>query len=171
MKNGSKIPGILMIVVAVVLFCVQETALAVIFGIVAILMLTSKPKAAATTSAPAPKRTSAPAPRSGVDSYSYRGSVDSYFEEVLRDTFPAYTVRSNVMLAPASEPISFGLYRDGELKVAIMLCYKDQWNTKDIRETFRACDRSRIPCLRFMREFRNDKTYVVNRISKALRSM
>jgi hypothetical protein len=68
-----------------------------------------------------------------------------------------------------SQPLTFLLRQNGVPKMGIILCGKNSWNTEQIRSTMSACKQAKIPCLRFMREFRNDAGYVAERIRKALR--
>ena len=77
--------------------------------------------------------------------------------------------KSAVSVPKDSEPLTFLLRQNGAPKVGIILCGKYQWDTVAIANTREACKKANIPCLRFMREFRNDAGYVTDRIRKALR--
>lgn len=65
--------------------------------------------------------------------------------------------------------ISFLLRKNGTAKAAILLCDKNRWNVYAIRNTIGACEKAGIPCLRFIRQFRNRGDYVVDRIKDTLR--
>jgi spore maturation protein CgeB len=65
--------------------------------------------------------------------------------------------------------LSFVLYRNSQPLAAVILCSKYQWDTVAIANTMEACKKAKIPCLRFMREFRNSADYVVDRINSVLR--
>lgn len=77
--------------------------------------------------------------------------------------------KSAVSVPKDSEPLTFLLRQNGTPKAGIILCGKYAWNTEQIYSTMEACKKANIPCLRFMREFRNDAGYVTARIRKALR--
>ena len=66
-------------------------------------------------------------------------------------------------------PLSFVLYQGGKAKLAIILCPKNSYDHRSIRNTIALCEKSGIPCQRYFNEFRNDSVYVRDRISKALR--
>ena len=82
---------------------------------------------------------------------------------------PRPASRKAVQVPQNSRPLSFLLRQNGEPKLGIILCGKHEWDDEPIRSTMEACGKAKIPCLRFMREFRNDAGYVTNRIRKALR--
>lgn len=65
--------------------------------------------------------------------------------------------------------LSFVFYRNSQPLAAVILCSKYQWDTVAIANTMEACKKAKIPCLRFMREFRNSADYVVDRINSVLR--
>lgn len=180
-----------------------------------------------------------------LDAYSFRGSVDLYFEQLLRGCFGNFEIRRDVdartmgsaSVAPVSAPagqwtcacgnvntanfcgncgaqrpvsldwqcrcgsrntarfcpycgtqkpavpapatvptsvsgkgdLNFVILQNGVPKAAIILCDKNRWDTKEIREAMDLCRRRRLPCLRFMREFRNTAEYVTTRISREMR--
>ena len=65
--------------------------------------------------------------------------------------------------------ISFLLRSGTQPQLAILLCDKNRWNNLAMRNTMEACKHAGIPCLRFIRDFRNRGDYVVERIQSALR--
>lgn len=82
---------------------------------------------------------------------------------------PRPASKRSVQVPENSEPLTFLLRRSGAPNVGIILCGKYEWNTEAIHNTREACKKANIPCLRFMREFRNDAGYVTDRIRKVLR--
>ncbi len=68
-----------------------------------------------------------------------------------------------------SPNLSYVLYRNERPIAAVILCGKYEWNTQQILNTMEACEDSGVPCLRFMKEFRNSANYVVGRINSVLR--
>lgn len=138
------------------------------------------------------------APRKKNNTVSGNGVCNAeYFENILRRQLPEYTLQRQVALSkeagtwtcscgnidsgnfcsncgkkkPADkkgQPLSIGLYLDGQLKLGIILCDKNSWNTAAIRQTMELCQAQNIPCLRFIQQFENDPDYVINRIRQAL---
>lgn len=65
--------------------------------------------------------------------------------------------------------LSFVLYQNGTPAAAVILCSKYAWDTEQVRGTMEDCRKANIPCLRFMKEFRNSAGYVVDRVNSVLR--
>lgn len=82
---------------------------------------------------------------------------------------PRPAARNAVKAPENSQPLTFLLRQNGVPKAGIILCGKYEWDMEPIQNTMEACKKAKIPCLRFMREFRNDAGYVTQRIRKALR--
>lgn len=112
MKSGSKLPGILLIVVAFVMGVVEQFVLAVIFALAGLAALagigapkakqenTAQPQQKAQPRRQTVSSTAAPAPGApAVDCYAYRGTPNGYFDELLRSSFPGYTLRRDVALS------------------------------------------------------------------------
>jgi len=114
-----------------------------------------------------------PAGAPAADAYAFNGSVDEYFNRILNNCFPGYTVRT----APTNPGLNTGksgcscwlLCRDGSPRAAILLVDKNRWHTADILDTMRDFNQKRIPCLRFIRQFRNQAGYILERINGILR--
>ena len=66
-------------------------------------------------------------------------------------------------------PLTFLLSKNGAPTLGILLCDKHFWDTDQVQAAMNACKAANVPCLRFMREFRNDADYVTDRIRKSLR--
>lgn len=117
MKSGSKLPGILLIVVAFVMGVVEQFWLAIIFALAGLAALAGigapkakqenaaqpQQKAQPRQQAQSRRQTVSPtaAPASGApaaDCYAYQGTPHQYFNELLRNCFPGFTVRQNVDL-------------------------------------------------------------------------
>ena len=129
---------------------------------------------------PTPKKPAAPrktyAPVVGApaaDAYAYSGPVERYFADLLRSCFPAYTIRENVspfaLGVSSSVSFSFVLYQNGTPAAAVFLCGKYEWDSPEIYDAMKACKKANVPCLRFIKEFRNSADYVVDRINSVLR--
>lgn len=80
---------------------------------------------------------------------------------------PAASVRNSAGTGTAN--LSFVLYQNGTPVAAVILCGKHEWDNQQITGAMNACRNANIPCLRFMKEFRNSAGYVVERINSVLR--
>lgn len=69
----------------------------------------------------------------------------------------------------AAGNLSFVFYRNGIPCAAVILCGKYEWNRPEIAAAISACQKANVPCLRFIKEFRNSADYVVDRINSVLR--
>ncbi len=76
---------------------------------------------------------------------------------------------AQVVADPSCANLSFVLYRNGTPAAAVILCGKYEWDTEQIRCAMVACKKAKVPCLRFIKEFRNSADYVVGRINSVLR--
>lgn len=132
-----------------------------------------------------------------VDLYSFRGTPYDYFNRLLHGSFPEYEIRTNVdprgilqisgtawtcrcgnrnytqtcaqCGAPQPreyQPITFMLYRQDRAVLAIILCDKQR---APVRKTISACEMMRVPCQCYYTHFRNDASYVTERIRTDLR--
>ena len=117
------------------------------------------------TNFPATEVSAAPAP----DCYSFRGSVDDYFAQLISIHFPHLRVfRDQWFGTPQDVPVSFLLYQDGVAKLAVILCDSQEYRTRRVQNTVDACIARNIPYQRYFRDFRNEKSYVVDRIRSVL---
>lgn len=66
-------------------------------------------------------------------------------------------------------PLSFVLYQGGKPRLAILVCGKNNYDHRNIKNTVEYCESQGIPCQRYFREFRNEASYVRDRIARALR--
>ena len=105
------------------------------------------------------------------DAYSYRGRPEAYFQSLLTNCFPEYTVSLNHPIAPApAVPVTFMLTQGGVPRLAIILCGSSEYRTRKIQASVDACQQLRIPVQRYYREFRNDSNYVIRRVRSGLLS-
>ena len=103
------------------------------------------------------------------DCYSFPGSVDDYFAQVLTTHFPHLRVyRDQWFGSPQDVPVSFLLYQNGAPKLAVILCDSREYRTRRVQNTVDACIARNIPYQRYFRDFRNETSYVVDRIRSAL---
>lgn len=93
---------------------------------------------------------------------------------------PAMTYAAPAPAAPAAvavekpakgsyETLSFALYLKGQVQLAIILCPKSKFDTRNINNTLEYCKKHGIPCQRYFKEFRNEASYVRDRVAAALR--
>lgn len=107
----------------------------------------------------------------GNDLYAFRGTPKEYFAELFAEFFPEYTVQCNVRLTSLLNegvPVSFLLCRDGQRKLAVILCHSQDYEQKKITNTIAACQALGIPVQRYYTNFRNKSSYVRDRAGKAL---
>jgi hypothetical protein len=114
-----------------------------------------------------------PAGAPAKDAYSYRGRgiyrVENYFQELLINCFPEYTISVNHSIAPSpAVPVTFMLLQGGIPRLAIIVCGSNEYRTRRIQATVDACRQLRIPVQRYYREFRNDSNYVIQRVQSGL---
>ena len=110
---------------------------------------------------------------SAKDAYSYRGRgiyrVENYFQELLINCFPEYTISVNHPIAPTpAVPVTFMLLQGGIPRLAIIVCGSSEYRTRRIQATVDACQQLQIPVQRYYREFRNDADYVTQRVRSGL---
>lgn len=77
-----------------------------------------------------------------------------------------------VQAVPANSdriPITYLVSKNGQPKVAIIICTKNGYDAKPIRSTIAACEALGITAQRYFVEFRNEASYVCGRVAKALR--
>ena len=180
MKMGPKLRGILMIAAGIGLGIVERFGLMIILvlaGLFTMCLPGSAPKPAEKKSAQVRKTnvviaddtTGAPA----ADAYAFRGTVDEYFRQILSNCFPGYSVQCSTSvtagLTGAQDWGYFTLIKNGKPCAVILLVDKYHWHTQEIIDAMKQCQRSRIPCLRFIRQFRNQAGYVIGRINGVLR--
>lgn len=114
-----------------------------------------------------------PAGAPAKDAYAFSGTADAYFYQLLRNCFSEYEVQrsneQNQRTTAGSDWSHFLLKQNGALKAVVLVVDKHNWNSQEISDTQYYCKHRRIPCVRFIRQFRNDAGYVVDRIRKSLR--
>lgn len=132
-----------------------------------------------------------------VDLYSFRGTPYEYFNRLLHTNFPEYEIRTNVdprsvlqisgtawtcrcgnrnytgkceqRGAPQPreyQPITFMLYRNNMPSLAIILCTEQN---AAIRKTIEACGTMGAACQCYYTHFRNNASYIIDRIRTDLR--
>ena len=173
MAGGSVVPGLIFVVIGFMILKKQKAKKkAKTTGAASTTYQPASTPVTRTTSQPVTRTVTPQVTRTVVeeledeDAYSYKGTVESYFETLLRGSFRDYEVRKNVLKNAWNT--SFGLYQHGHLVLAVQLCSKYDWDSEWICKCQRECAKDGVVFLRFMEEFRNDSEYVVNRIQVAL---
>ncbi len=108
----------------------------------------------------------------GQDAYGFRGTAEAYFETLFARHFSEYEIRRNVTVVNTNEqnvPVSFMFMKEGCPVYAIILCHSQIYSRKRILNTMDACSRQGIPVHRFFEDFRNEETYVCDRIRSVLK--
>ncbi|MBE6982048.1 MAG: hypothetical protein E7437_07010 [Ruminococcaceae bacterium] len=108
-------------------------------------------------------------PNPQVNAYNYPEGTWKYFQYILQTYFPEYEVQTQVPKAGLSVPVSFMLFQNGFPKVAILLI-----NSNDSNGRYRARKAARIfgaegvGSTHFFSNYRNDLSYVIQRIRGAM---
>lgn len=111
-----------------------------------------------------------PAGAPAADAYAFSGTPDEYFSRTLRNCFPGYDVQPSTNVnSGTGDWVYFLLVKNKTPKAAIFLVDRYSWNTREIANAMDHCKRNRIPCVRFIRQFRNQAGYIVERINGVLR--
>ncbi len=117
----------------------------------------------------APKTTYSQAP--AVSAYAFSGTVQEYFRTVLSHGFPDCELYTNVPNEKLEIPITFMLCKDGKPAAAIFLLDShDNLNRSAVGRAVRFLASARIPATHFYEDYRNDASYVADRVRTAMRS-
>lgn len=107
--------------------------------------------------------------------YDHDGSAEEYFLNLLSDSLPGCTLEENVSSARlfsspsgVQAPRNILISRMGQPALLVLLLPKNGYRCKAVTEFKKKCDGAGIRYLQFFLEFRNEATYVVNRIRQAL---
>ena len=138
--------------------------------------------AASPSPAPAP----APAPAQDIDPYEgefgsgFRSSGPvtdrtAYFADVIARNFPDLEVRQNYparemdpLCHPKCAPVTFMFFKNGAPVLAVALVRTNNYRGMNVKATQQICFDRGIRYIRFYHEFKNEETYVVNRIRENL---
>lgn len=103
------------------------------------------------------------------NAYRFPGSVEDYFEDLLRKNFGEYTLQKQVECPGIKIPVSFMLLQNNRPVVAIFI-----FDSSDARSRYQAQKAEKIfgsaviGCTHFFKEYRNDAPYVIDRIRAAM---
>lgn len=107
-------------------------------------------------------------PNPQLNAYNYPGSVWEYFQYVLQTRFPEYQIQAQVPRAGLSIPLSFLLWQNGTPRMAILLV--DSNNSKgryQAKKAARLFAPEGVGFVHFFSNYRNDLSYVIDRIRSA----
>ncbi|MDR2888378.1 MAG: hypothetical protein LBV33_00870 [Lachnospiraceae bacterium] len=102
------------------------------------------------------------------------GDIFENFKTLLLTDFSSFEIRQDIPATeigglPAYYPYTFGLYREGEPQLFIMLTIAgNQYYQKAHREARELCAQKNIKYLNFFCHFQNERYYVYNRIRENL---
>lgn len=103
------------------------------------------------------------------------GSIP-YFSSIIKEHIPDVEVREEVNLSEVSQycpvkqvKIDILIYKHGMPRLAILLVPKDKYKNQCYTNTILSCKKAGVNTIQFMKEFRNDPDYVVDRILKEMR--
>jgi len=95
-------------------------------------------------------------------------AVDDYFRKILARHFREIEVQEDVEIVDDGVNVNFILIKNGQPKLAIILCNSRVYNSKAIRQTIDACEASGVVVQRYFRDFENEESYVCQRIGSVL---
>ena len=99
--------------------------------------------------------------------------MPAHFRQIFAEAFADCTVREGLSAqelgwsSEAARPYSFCLYR-GSLRCVVMLTEHNRDNNRLFRNARAACEQAGVPFLNFYTHFPNERSYVIDRIRKAL---
>ncbi len=100
--------------------------------------------------------------------------LDSFFFDVLRERFPDCSIERDVSAQqleysapPKCHPINFLVWKDNSLILAVVLYYSSEhyYAISAVRDI---CQEKGIPYLQFIREYQNNREYILRRIERLL---
>ena len=116
-------------------------------------------KAAAVTGVPNPV----------ANAYNYPGPVNEYFTKLLLSEFSQYTIQKGVSHDTLEIPVDYMFYQDGEPVLAVFLSHsRDAKSDRKIAKAFRTLALEDISYTSFYENYRNDASYVIDRVRNAL---
>ncbi len=94
---------------------------------------------------------------------------------ITEEAFPGYTIEKDVHpqrfdsnAHPSCMPISYLFSRQGEPKLAVLFMGTNQYRSMIARGTYEILENNNIYYIRFFKSYRNEKEYVIDRISSYL---
>ena len=101
---------------------------------------------------------------------------DEYFAGIINEAnFPGYTIERDVHPAifdasahPKCYPVTFLIKKDGGPVLAVMIMKMNQMNAMIARGTYSILEEQGIKYVRFFREMKNERFYVMNRVQQNL---
>lgn len=104
-------------------------------------------------------------PHPVANAYNYQGTVNEYFESLLREEFSQFEIRKDVKHRELELPVSFLLSQNGKPLLAVFLIHsQDSEESRMLRAASHVLKRMGIGCTHFYKNYRNDASYVVERV-------
>lgn len=109
-------------------------------------------------------------PNPQVNAYNYPGTVQAYFSHLLTKTFDQYEVVPDVAHPFLKTPIDYLFYRDGRPVLAVFLIHSNDCKARyQVKKAVEVLGKAGIRCTHFFENYRNDMSYVTDRIRGALK--
>jgi len=108
------------------------------------------------------------------DLYDFEGTPERYFTWIFSYYFSQLEIEKTTLPASTgsyrhdTEPIVFKLSRDSKPVLIVILCHGQEYRRACIRQTVAHYQSQGIPVQRYYTDFRNECTYVVERMKSAL---
>ncbi|MBQ9083704.1 MAG: hypothetical protein IJY28_09435 [Clostridia bacterium] len=111
--------------------------------------------------------TSVPAPV--VNGYNYPGTMQEYFLRLLTAAFPQYQIMTDETHTELKIPVSFMFYQDARPVLAVFLIdSSDSTARYQVIKATRLFAAGGVTCTHFFENYRNDASYVIDRVQSAL---
>ncbi len=108
-------------------------------------------------------------PNPVANAYNYPGPVSEYFTKLLHSEFSQYAIYEGVSYGALEIPVDYMFYQGGKPVMAVFLSHsRDARHDRKIGRAFRMLAQEGISCTGFYHNYRNDMSYVIDRIQKAL---
>lgn len=109
------------------------------------------------------------APKPQWNAYNFPGTVDDYFEQLLKHEFGDYEIRTNLRHPQLFIPVNFVLYRGGRPVAAVLLINSNDTTARwQAAKAVKVLSPAGVAATHFFNNYRNDASYVIDRIHKAM---
>lgn len=108
--------------------------------------------------------------------YKPVGNVDDYFDSLItEDSFPGYRIERNVHAKvfdenahPCCYPITYLFFKNNKPVLAVFLMNSNQYRAMISKGSYQVLESHGIKYIRFFRNCKNERDYVINRIKENL---
>lgn len=103
------------------------------------------------------------------NAYNYPGDVYEYFSHLLTGAFENYEIRRDMYQDDPYTPVTYLFYLNQKpILVLFLINSKDCAARTQVKRAARSCAQEGVACIHFYEDYRNDASYVINRVRDAL---